>query len=105
MSAETLDVAERQRIARLLVKEVQASGNTITIHRSIPIPGSPQAGPDPSKPGSDINDLIELAAGTWLFDIVPVCFQKTVRTTARAFITVRARLGDHFEFASPEKTN
>ena len=52
-SAETLDIAERQRIVRLLVKEVLVSEDKIVIRHSIPIPGSPSGGPDPSKPGND----------------------------------------------------
>ena len=49
-SAETLDIAERQRIVRLLVKEVLVTEDKITIRHSIPISGSPGSGPDPSKP-------------------------------------------------------
>ncbi len=47
-SAETLDIAERQRIVRLLVKEILVTEDKITIRHSIPISGSP--GADPSKP-------------------------------------------------------
>jgi site-specific DNA recombinase len=44
-AAETLSVMERQRIVRLLVKEVLVGEDTITIRHSIPIPsGSPQNG-------------------------------------------------------------
>ena len=50
--AETLDIAERQRIVRLLVKEVLVTEDKITIRHSIPILGSPGGGPDPSKPGN-----------------------------------------------------
>ncbi len=52
-SAETLDIAERQRIVRLLVKEVLVSEDKITIRHSIPISGSPGSGPDPSKSATD----------------------------------------------------
>ena len=52
-SAETLDIAERQRIVRLIVKEVLVTEDKITIRHSIPISGSPAGGPDPSKPGND----------------------------------------------------
>ena len=48
--AETLDTTERQRIVRLLVKEVLVSGDTIIIRHSIPITGAPDGGSDPSKP-------------------------------------------------------
>ena len=40
-AAETLSVIERQRIVRLLVKDVLVSEDTITIRHSIPIPSSP----------------------------------------------------------------
>ena len=40
--AEALDIAVRQQILRLLVKEVLVGGNTITLRHSIPIP---QSGP------------------------------------------------------------
>ena len=50
-SATTLDIPERQRIVRLLVKEVLVSEDNITIRHSIRIPGSPGGGPDPSKSG------------------------------------------------------
>jgi site-specific DNA recombinase len=43
--AETLSVTERQRIVRLLVKDVLVGEDTITIRHSIPIPsGPPQSG-------------------------------------------------------------
>jgi site-specific DNA recombinase len=43
--AETLRVTERQRIVRLLVKDVLVGEDTITIRHSIPIPsGPPQSG-------------------------------------------------------------
>ena len=37
-AAETLSVIERQKIVRLLVKNVLVGGDTITIRHSIPIP-------------------------------------------------------------------
>ena len=40
-AAETLSVTERQRIVRLLVKEVLVGEDTITIRHSIPIPSGP----------------------------------------------------------------
>jgi len=44
-AAETLSVTERQRIVRLLVKDVLVGEDTITIRHSIPIPsGPPQNG-------------------------------------------------------------
>ncbi len=50
-SAETPDIAERQRIVRLLVKETPVTEDKIIIRHSIPITGSSGGGPDPSKPG------------------------------------------------------
>src|SRR5690348_14566402 len=40
-AAETLDVTERQKIVRLLVKDVLVGVDTITIRHSIPIPSGP----------------------------------------------------------------
>lgn len=51
-SAEIRDIAEQQRIFRLLVKEILVTEDKITIRHSIPISGSPSGGPDPSKPGN-----------------------------------------------------
>ena len=51
-AAETLSVIERQKIVRLLVKDVLVGEDTITIRHSIPIPsGSPQNGgsDDPNR--------------------------------------------------------
>ena len=49
-TAKTLDVSERQRIVRLLVKEILISDDAIVIRHSIPAPsGSPVAG-EPNSP-------------------------------------------------------
>ena len=48
--AETLDVSQRQRIVRLLVKEVLVGEDTIVIRHSIPIPNTPQ---DDDQPDSE----------------------------------------------------
>ena len=48
-SAETLDIVERQRIVRLLVKEVLMYEDKIIIRHSIPIPSSTGSKPIPSK--------------------------------------------------------
>jgi site-specific DNA recombinase len=50
-SAETLDVSERQRVLRLLVKEVLVGDDRIVIRHSIPIPHEPPGGksPDPAE--------------------------------------------------------
>jgi site-specific DNA recombinase len=43
-SAQSLCVAERQRIIRLVTKEIIVDGETLTVHHSIPVSGEP-AGP------------------------------------------------------------
>jgi site-specific DNA recombinase len=49
-TAKTLDVSERQRIVRLLVKEILVSNDAIVIRHSIPaLTGSPAAG-GPTSP-------------------------------------------------------
>lgn len=51
--AEALDIAVRQQILRLLVKEVLVGGTTITLRHSIPIPQSgPRPGGSPTAPAS-----------------------------------------------------
>lgn len=47
-TAQTLTKAERQKIVRLLVKQIDVSENTITIHHSIPVQPNPTA----SEPAS-----------------------------------------------------
>jgi site-specific DNA recombinase len=49
-AADTLDIQDRQRIARLLVKEVLVGDDTIVIRHSIPIPGDPGDGNGPMPP-------------------------------------------------------
>jgi site-specific DNA recombinase len=52
-AADTLSVIERQRIVRLVVKDVLIGEDTITIRHSIPVSqGAPQGGcPPPSQAG------------------------------------------------------
>ena len=51
-AADTLDVTERQRIARLVIKEVLVGDDTIIIRHCIPVPsGSPQNEGGPPTPG------------------------------------------------------
>ncbi|TIR16188.1 MAG: recombinase family protein [Mesorhizobium sp.] len=63
-SAETLDICDRQRIARLLVKEVLVDDDTITIRHSIPAqPTTPATGSEPpssngNAPSSDRSYLL-----------------------------------------------
>src|SRR5882724_866525 len=51
-AAETLNVTERQRIVRLVVKDILVGDNTITIRHSIPVPSGPpqNGGSPPSRP-------------------------------------------------------
>jgi site-specific DNA recombinase len=44
-SAETLDIAERQRLLRLVVKEILVDDDKIVIRHSIPLPSNPPSGP------------------------------------------------------------
>ena len=64
-NAQTLDVQERQRIVRLLVKEVLVADNTIVIRHSIPVHAPSPANSDPPppppedrSPGGDQNYLL-----------------------------------------------
>jgi site-specific DNA recombinase len=43
-SAQTLDVGERQRVLRLLVKEILVGDDKILIRHSIPLPSNPPGG-------------------------------------------------------------
>jgi site-specific DNA recombinase len=51
-SVQTLDVQERQRIVRLLVKEILVGDDTIIIRHSIPIPSEPPHNDTPPSPPS-----------------------------------------------------
>jgi site-specific DNA recombinase len=48
-SADTLDVLERQRIVRLLVKEILIDDDAIIIRHSLPITGNPSRSMEPSS--------------------------------------------------------
>ncbi len=52
-AADTLSITERQRIVRLVVKDVLIGDDTITIRHSIPVSQSPQQGTGlpPNQPG------------------------------------------------------
>ena len=50
-SAETLDIIERQRVVRLLVKEILVSDDRIVIRHSIPLPTGPSSSHDASPIG------------------------------------------------------
>ena len=59
-SAETLSVVERQKIVRLLVKDVLVGEDTITIRHSIPIPSSSSQN---EGPGSSVGGNYLLCKG------------------------------------------
>jgi site-specific DNA recombinase len=52
-SAETLHLQERQRVVRLLVKEILVSDDTIIIRHSIPLPPSPSGAKSPPSQGPE----------------------------------------------------
>jgi site-specific DNA recombinase len=58
LRAETLDIAVRQQILRLLVKEVLVGNDTVTLRHSIPIPRS-EPGPSrsPAPPAADTGSI------------------------------------------------
>jgi len=56
LAADTLDILERQRIVRLVVKEVLVGDDTIVIRHSIPVPSGPPGGSSP-PPLSGTDDL------------------------------------------------
>jgi site-specific DNA recombinase len=58
-AADTLSIIERQRIVRLVVKDVVIGDDTITIRHSIPVSqGSPQGGCPPSTQAGGPNYLL-----------------------------------------------
>ena len=76
-AADTLSVTERQRIVRLVVKEVLIGEDTITLRHSIPIPSSP-----PQNDGAPSQD-----AQNYL-----LC-KGRVQPTGCEYLSERARLG------------
>src|SRR6476661_7089575 len=54
-SAETLDIIERQRVVRLLVKDILVSDDSVVIRHSIPLPTGPSGGHASSPIGSHSN--------------------------------------------------
>ncbi len=52
LAADTLDILERQRIVRLVVKEVLVGEDTIVIRHSIPVPSGPPGGSSPPPSGA-----------------------------------------------------
>jgi site-specific DNA recombinase len=55
--ADTLDVAARQQIVRLVVKEILVGTDTITLRHSIPIPQSESGSSEPSNPPTAVTGL------------------------------------------------
>ncbi len=64
VTADTLDILERQRLVRLLIKEVVVGDDTIVIRHCIPVPSAPPDGSDPpplvrsDDPGVDRSYLL-----------------------------------------------
>ena len=57
VAADTLDMLERQRIVRLVVKEVLVADDTIVIRHCVPVPSGPPNGSSPaSGPSDDLAD-------------------------------------------------
>ncbi len=58
VAADTLDMAERQRIVRLVVKELLIDDDTIVIRHCIPVPLEPPTGSSPqgSEPSDKVDD-------------------------------------------------
>jgi len=57
VAADTLDMLERQRIVRLVVKEVLVADDTIVIRHCIPVPSGPPNGSNPAaNPSDDLPD-------------------------------------------------
>src|SRR5215467_862029 len=51
-AADTLDITERQRIVRLVIKEVLVDDDTIVIRHCIPVPSGSPHGSGPEAPDS-----------------------------------------------------
>jgi site-specific DNA recombinase len=56
VAADTLDIGERQRIVRLVVKEVLVEDDTIVVRHCIPMPPAPPSGSSPQE--SDVSNHI-----------------------------------------------
>jgi site-specific DNA recombinase len=57
-TADTLDIIERQRIVRLVIREVLVGDDTIVIRHCIPVPAGPSngSGPQNSDPPDNVGD-------------------------------------------------
>ena len=82
-SAETLDIAERQRIVRLLVKNVLVGDNEIIIRHSIPMARTPRArGQSPSGSNGPIGYAGSCLLRTGSGYTVPWCFSGSTKVSA-----------------------
>lgn len=94
-AAETLNVAERQRIVRLVVKEVLIGDDTITIRHSIPIPSGPPPDSDSKQYPPSGGQSLLLCRGRDFAVAVEPCSRPTgprVGATRAPIRTVRGRL-------------
>ncbi len=73
-NVHTLDIAERQRIVRLLVKEVVVASDSITIRHSIPTPVPSSGNPD------DSSSLHQSSGGQRSAASYPLCTRSAVTT-------------------------
>src|SRR3984893_494740 len=70
VAADTLDILERQRLVRLLIKEVLVGDDTVVIRHCIPVPSAPPDGSDPlppirsNEPGVDRSYLLRSGSDT-----------------------------------------
>ena len=55
VAADTLDIVERQRLVRLVIKEVLVGDDTIVIRHCIPVPSGPPRGDGPPASGGSHN--------------------------------------------------
>ncbi len=74
-SAQTLCVAERQKIIRLVTKEIIVDGDTLTIHHSIPVSGEPESSSGKSYLLCTGRDDSALRAPGRRMDYRPILFQ------------------------------
>jgi hypothetical protein len=58
VAADTLDIVERQRLVRLVIKEVLVGDDTVVLRHCIPVPSGPPSGsgPPPSGRSDDLGE-------------------------------------------------
>jgi site-specific DNA recombinase len=84
-AAETLSVIERQKIVRLLVKEILVGEDAITIRHSIPIPTAPTQNGGSEAPGGQNYLLCKGSDDTALWRAACALHQRAVRLLRRCF--------------------